>query len=306
VSASGSAGVDVEILVIDDGSSDGSSEAAARFAASSLTEVRVLRQPPSGLSRARNTSLRQARGAVLAFIDDDCIASPDYIDELMAHFAMDQEPVLRGGRVELGDPADAPLAIITSPHRAHLKRGQHPSGFILGCNMAMSREVVAKVGPFDERLGAGAPLKAAEDTDFILRAVLAGVPVEYVPDMTVHHHHGRRVREAVYRTQRNYSIGDGALAMKHTQSAPWLWKRPYWTVRNAIAELSGGPRFDQRIGLSHARVAVHLLLGAAMFAWRRALPRRGAASTAEQDAALQIVQHPRPETRSARSLAPIT
>jgi len=62
-------------------------------------------------------------------------------------------------------------------------------GFILGCNMAMQRIVFDKLGPFDERFGAGAVFKSGEDTDYVLRAYFAGIPVEYVPDMVVYHFH---------------------------------------------------------------------------------------------------------------------
>jgi GT2 family glycosyltransferase len=59
---------------------------------------------------------------------------------------------------------------------------------------------------FDERFGAGTNIPAGEDTDYIYRAYLADVTIEYVPDMAVFHHHGRKsVTQAInlFRNARN-------------------------------------------------------------------------------------------------------
>ena len=213
--------LEMEIVVVDDGSQDGTAEAVRTFASEDhRAAVHLIRQPGLGLSAARNTGVAQARGEVLAFIDDDCIACRTYIAEVTAHFAGERTLVLRGGRVLLGDPADAPLTINPSTRPERLKRRFDAGGFILGCNMAMRREVLDRLGPFDERLGAGSSLRSAEDTDLIIRAVLDGIPVEFTGDMTVHHFHGRRQREQVLRALRNYNIGNGARLRYLAISAP--------------------------------------------------------------------------------------
>ena len=115
--------VEMEIVVVDDGSEDGTGDAVQAFAARSRrARVRLIRQPGLGLSAARNTGVANARGALLAFIDDDCIASPTYVAELIARFAGERELVLRGGRVLLGDPLDAPLTINPSARTERLDR----------------------------------------------------------------------------------------------------------------------------------------------------------------------------------------
>jgi glycosyltransferase involved in cell wall biosynthesis len=258
--------VEMEIVVVDDGSQDGTAEAVQAFAAESRpAEVRLMRQPGLGLSAARNTGVAVARGSVLAFIDDDCIASPTYVGELIARFAGERELVLRGGRVLLGDPLDAPLTINPSSRGERLDRRFNVGGFILGCNMAMRREVLDRLGPFDERLGAGSSLRSGEDTDLIIRAVLADIPVEFTGDMTVHHFHGRRTREQVLRAMRSYDIGNGALMAKYLMRAPWFLRNGYWSLRNALREPLGGPVFDERLSLSHAPISLHHLMGALMF-----------------------------------------
>ena len=131
--------------------------------------------------------------------------------------------------------------------------------------MTMHREVAMRVGLFDERFGAGAALQSAEDTDYLVRAFQLGVPIEYVPDMTVFHYHGRDTREAIERLHRSYSLGNGGLCLKHIFKAPWLLRHFCWTLRSAWQELLGGSRFDPEVSLSHWPIVFMNLLGAAEF-----------------------------------------
>jgi hypothetical protein len=83
-----------------------------------------------------------------------------------------------------------------------------------GCNLTMSRSVVELVGCFDTSLGAGQPIGAAEDTDFVYRAYRAGVPVLYNPSIVVFHYHGRRDLVRIRKLQKVYDISDGAILRK--------------------------------------------------------------------------------------------
>jgi glycosyltransferase involved in cell wall biosynthesis len=284
--------VEMEIVVVDDGSEDGTAEAVQAFAGSARDAlIRLVRQPGLGLSVARNTGVSAAKGELLAFIDDDCIASPAYIAELVARFAGERELVLRGGRVLLGDPLDAPLTINPSNQTQRLQRREDVGGFILGCNMAMRREVLDTLGPFDERLGAGSRLRSGEDTDLLIRALLAGIPLEFTGDMTVHHFHGRRTREQVLRAQRSYNIGNGALMAKYLTRAPWYLRNGYWSLRNALREPLGGPVFDEHLSLSHGPITLHHLMGAAMFGQAKL---RGERSVSRQPTPVAHVPSPAP------------
>jgi glycosyltransferase involved in cell wall biosynthesis len=288
---------EMEIVVVDDGSQDGTAEAVRALAAKHRrAEVRLIRQSGLGLSAARNTGVANAAGSLFAFIDDDCIASRDYVAELVARFAGERELVLRGGRVLLGDPLDAPLTINPSTRTERLDRRFDVGGFILGCNMAMRREALDRLGPFDERLGAGSSLRSGEDTDMVIRAVSADIPVEFTGDMTVHHFHGRRTREQILRAQRNYNIGNGALMAKHLTRAPWFLRNGYWSLRNALREPLGGPVFDEHLRLSHGPITIQHLIGALKFAW---VKLGGAAPVARRRAA-PVVAAPARAARANR------
>lgn len=255
-----------ELVVVDNGSTDNTPEHLASIAAAADITMILLREARPGLAVARNTGLQRARGQILIFIDDDCEIDRNYLSDLEQHYAASERLVLRGGRVELGNSRDLPFTVKLSPVSERLIRRVHPGGFVLGCNMTMHREVAALVGAFDERLGAGAPMQSAEDTDYVLRAFQLGIPVEYVPDMTVYHHHGRRTRRAIEKLHRSYSFGNGGLYVKHARNATWLLRHFYWTVRSACMEPFGGPMFNPEVGLSHWPIVFMNLLGAFKFA----------------------------------------
>ncbi|WOS64754.1 glycosyltransferase family 2 protein [Sinorhizobium fredii] len=255
-----------ELVVVDNGSTDDTPDELRRVAASSNMVMRLVIEPRPGLAAARNAGMERARGRILVFIDDDCEIGRTYLSDLERHYANGDQRVVRGGRVELGNPLDLPFTIKRSKVRERLTRDVHPGGFVLGCNMTMHREVAALVGPFDERFGTGAPLQSAEDTDYLVRAYRLGIPVEYVPDMTVFHHHGRKARAAIEKLHRSYSLGNGGLCLKHLFRAPWLLRHFCWTLRSAWCQSFGGERFDPELRLSHWPIVSMNLMGAAKFA----------------------------------------
>ncbi|RUU89381.1 MULTISPECIES: glycosyltransferase [unclassified Mesorhizobium] len=260
------AGFAAELVVVDNGSMDRTAERLASIAAASDIPFTPVCEPRPGLAAARNAGLRRARGRVLVFVDDDCAVHRDYLRDLERHYASGEQWLIRGGRVELGDARDLPFTIKRSWARERLTPDVHPGGFVLGCNMTMHRDVAARIGYFDERFGAGGPLRSAEDTDYLVRAMLLGIAVEYVPDMTIFHHHGRRDRKAIEKLHRDYSLGNGGLCLKHVRHAPWLLRHFYWAARGAIRELAGGPAFDRELNLPHWPIVAMNLLGAARFA----------------------------------------
>jgi glycosyltransferase involved in cell wall biosynthesis len=243
------ASADCELIIVDNGSTDATPQVARDWAASAPLSVRVVHEPSPGLANARNAGLEAAQGHVLAFTDDDCRLAPDFVAHLLAHFARDSEPVVRGGRVELGDPADLPFTIRTEVEPAIYTGATHPGGFVHGCNMSLHRAVVARIGRFDAAFGAGARFRSAEDTEYVYRAHRAGIRVEYVPDCVVYHDHGRRRAEDIARLNRAYAEGNGALYAKYFSDRKLL-RNLAWDAKGAIRELLGGPIMDPRFGFT--------------------------------------------------------
>ena len=80
------------------------------------------------MSVARNRALQTAQGDLLAFTDDDCRLSKEYVRQLLHHEVSDgDELVLRGGRIELGDPTDLPLTLKIATTRLRFNRRMDPA-----------------------------------------------------------------------------------------------------------------------------------------------------------------------------------
>ena len=264
--------LDAEIVVVDNGSQDGTSRIVEQWATGCAFPVRLLVEPRAGLSVARNRALRAAEGELLVFTDDDCRLGREYVNDLLRHDAADTEPVLRGGRVELGDRTDLPLTIKTTPTRQRFNRRTSPAtddsivGHISGCNMTMRRALVERLGPFDERFGAGSSLESGEDSDYLFRAYLAGFTLEYVPDMTVFHYHGRKQKPAGYKLYRGYSIGTGAIYAKYFFKQPNLCLPFYWDIKKSIKEIVFRTNlFYPVIGFSFKHKAAYAVVGAVKY-----------------------------------------
>jgi glycosyltransferase involved in cell wall biosynthesis len=247
-------------------------EVVDAWARKSAIPLKSLLEPTAGQGRALNCALRSAAGELLAFTDDDCRLHSDYVNDLLRHDSADTGLVLRGGRIELGDPEDFPFTINTEPTRKcwsrALKSARHDyiAGRLNGCNMAMRRALADRVGPFDENFGPGSKMGSGADTDFHFRTYLAGVPLEYVPDMVVYHHHGRRTAEAGRALWRKYMIGSGGLYIKYMFIHPPLCRVLFSDVRRVIEEIIAGSNlFLPEIGFSHKQRVAYSLRGAARY-----------------------------------------
>ena len=143
-----SAGVDTEVLVVDNNSTDGTAAVAIAGGAT------VVQEPVQGIARARNTGARHAMGDVLVFIDADVIVPPSVLQEI--HSAM-SEPDCFGGGVDV-DYRPHRLTI-----RAYLRLWRMLSrlfGMVQGATQFCRRSAFEQIGGYDESAWIG------EDVDF--------------------------------------------------------------------------------------------------------------------------------------------
>ena len=147
-------------------------------------DVLHLRSDP-GLSRARNVGLAHVTADVVAFPDDDCAYEQGlltHVGSLLAHDpALDGvtgRSVDRGGRSSPSWKRDS--AILTD-HNLWNRA--------ISYTIFLRRQVVKRVGSFDERLGLGSeePWASGEEIDYLIRAVRSGARIRYDPSLTVRH-----------------------------------------------------------------------------------------------------------------------
>jgi GT2 family glycosyltransferase len=227
----------VELIVVDNNSRDATEAVVQAFARASPIPVRRVTEPRQGLSYARNRGIREARGEIVAFTDDDCIVDSGWIAAVAKEFAAEPGVMIVGGRVDLYTAEDRPVTIRPIGERVRYSSADQIYGHIIGCNMTLRRRLVERIGWFDPALGDRYGV-TADDIDFAYRALRAGAGVVFTPDARVRHDHGRRTDAEIARLRRSYLRGRGAFYLKHAWRDRRILKHVYWEIRGAEHPLS--------------------------------------------------------------------
>jgi len=169
----------IEVVVVDEASTDGTRELLEREAARDDLALRVVhRERPEGPAAARNDGWRAARAPIVAFTDDDCEASPHWLEAGLAACARHPGAIVQGRTLPMPDELDR-----LGPFSRTL-RIERAGPFYETCNIFYPRAWLERLGGFD---AAAFPYPGGEDTDLGWRALEAGATVEYEPEALVHH-----------------------------------------------------------------------------------------------------------------------
>jgi GT2 family glycosyltransferase len=204
-----------EVILVDNSPAGALRPAFERLCQGVVLPSRYVAEPRAGKTFAQNRGLAVARGEVIAFTDDDCLAAEDWLLRLSHHFQRDPDLQVLGGRVELRDPADLSITVKSEPGRETLASPDQLFGFLHGCNMAVRRALFERIGPFDTRFGPGSFFGAGDDTELVYRAFVGGCRIAYEPDVLVFHDHGRRHWWQARALVNRYQTANGAFLMKH-------------------------------------------------------------------------------------------
>ncbi|HEX3705302.1 MAG TPA: glycosyltransferase [Mycobacteriales bacterium] len=226
-----------EIVVADSASADPAAVmlTAQRWGAS------VVRCERAGASLARNNGWREARHALIAFIDDDVRVHRGWADAMVAGFADDTLGFVSGRVVVPEDQhgAERPVAISSRTARERLHRDL--SGDLgASANLGVRRRALADVDGFDETLGPGSWAASAEDLDLIDRLFRAGWDGLFEP-AAVAEHDQWRTRPQLLRLDWRYGKGMG---VRLARLARWDRPRARRLLREAVIEQGVRPVLD--------------------------------------------------------------
>jgi glycosyltransferase involved in cell wall biosynthesis len=173
----------VRVIVVDQNADDRLNDAIDGVR---LDVLRLKSEP--GLSPARNAALEHLTADLVAFPDDDCVYPEDLLERVARRLA--DEPTLDGLTGRAADAAGRSSA--SWENDAAVLTEANLWNRAISFTIFLRRDVIARVGLFDERLGLGSPeaWSSGEEIDYLVRAIRAGARVEYDPSLVVHHRLG--------------------------------------------------------------------------------------------------------------------
>jgi len=184
---------DYEVIVVDNASSD-----RTREVATARKEAKYVYEPITGLSVARNTGAKVSTGEILAYLDDDAVASPSWLFKLNEAYQKNAKLAIAGGKVTL----IWPLGVVPPPWLSDDLAGNlgaydlgnkvvyidRPGLTPRGLNYSIRRSFLEEIGGFDVNLGrVGKKLLSNEELLMTELALKQGWQVAYLPEAIVAH-----------------------------------------------------------------------------------------------------------------------
>jgi glycosyltransferase involved in cell wall biosynthesis len=256
------AGLDWELLVVDNSSTDDTRAIVEQVAAEARLPCRYMFEPQQGKSFALNTGIAQARGQVLAFTDDDVTFDRGWLRALLAAFD-GPDCAGAGGRIVPVWPSPPPRWYSeTGPYRlraavVRYQFGDTPGPVSLppyGANMAYRREMFERYGVFRTDIGPqGRLVMPGEDSEFGLRVLAGGERVMYVPSAIVYHPVEPERMRFRYFEQFYYGVGRMEMRVFPTDSGTIRWLRIPRHLYRALVQhvLQWGISLDPRARAFH-------------------------------------------------------
>ena len=250
---------DYEVIVVIDGSTDSTAEFLRGWKPKFAWQA--LAASHRGAGAARNVGIRAAMGELVLFLDDDLIAPPDLLGQHCAEHTGRGPSVVHGPIYMAPGSSQTVIRYVMQHYYDGFHRQmdaamdlRYPKGLpasmgslIFLANSSMPRDVLVRLGGFDERI------LAAEDLELGLRMWKMGVSFRYRPTAIAHEFYVKSSRQYLKRQARAFGAGDLMISRKHPEY------RPHSDL-SAFAELSF-PRRWLRIALMRMPVSPVPLFG---------------------------------------------
>lgn len=204
-----------EMIIVDNNSTDNTEETAKELV-KNHNNIKYFKESIIGYSAPRNCGWKNASGDIIAYIDDDEIAAPDWLESIEKTFRIEEKPDIVGGIYLIKYDVTPPEWFSDSMGGTNKKRqtgllNQRPDCYLAGGNIAFKKEVLEKLNGFsnDFNLKNGL-LMMGEDTDICQRAIKAGFQLFYDPDIKIYHRMNQNNYDIGIRRQKAEKVGMAA------------------------------------------------------------------------------------------------
>lgn len=197
IAANDLAKTEYELLLVDNNCTDNTREVCEAFAAAHPDVLfRYTTESEQGLSAAKNRGIKEAKGDIIVYIDDDALVDPWYLRTYAEWFATHPETMACGGPIEPLYETSEPdwmtpytKALLTAWMNYGEKVREYPRGrYPGGGNAAYRKEVFEQVGGFNTALGRkGGNLMGSEEKDIFDKMHTLNMQILYLPEPVLHH-----------------------------------------------------------------------------------------------------------------------
>jgi len=237
-----------EIVIIDNNSTDGTGDFCKGLSQTyGGYKWKYIRETQQGIAFARTRGAKEAAGKIISYIDDDCLANPNWLNEIIIFYDNNSAAISTGGKIipkYLAPVADwfgkyfwGLVGNYDLGNKVfQMKGARYPSG----ANMHFRKAAFEKYGYFDGNLGrSGKSLMAGEEKAMYLKLINANEKVYYLPQVIVHHHVEGNKFDKEYVKRHSMGIGASERLMNNNSKLKLFLKFIEYTAKFGYAVAYG-------------------------------------------------------------------
>jgi glycosyltransferase involved in cell wall biosynthesis len=232
---------DFEMFVVDQSPDTSTYTALMPFTSDARFHYLQNRRIGVGAASSRNMGIALSSGQIIAIMDDDVEARPDWLAQIVAEFAADPDLSFISGKLT-APPYDSTQGFIPSFDAPATMTARQLPIHAAGANFSMRRTLFDIVGGYDEYCGPGSRLRASDDTDLSWRIVRSGAKWKTCAHIEVIHTHGFRGIQDAQALHSRYQYGNGGNFGRFTRrgdlyAGTWFLLREVRRILRALPNL---------------------------------------------------------------------